>query len=108
MDLQRAEDLPGRAAALEPYFERAVHTLRGLPNVIDVRNVGLVAGIELQPVAGKPTERAVRVFGRCFDHGLLTRTTGDIVALSPPLIFEEGHVDRMIETLTDAIRAEAA
>ena len=108
MDLQRSDDLPGRAKTLEPYFERAVHALRGLPNVIDVRNIGLVAGIELQPIAGKPTARAVRVFEHCFDHGLLTRTTGDIVALSPPLIFEEQHVDRMVETLTDAIRAEAA
>ena len=108
MDLQRAEDLPGRAAALEPYWQRAVHSLRGLPNVIDIRDTGMVAGIELQPRAGKPTDRAVRVFGRCFDTGLLVRTTGDIIALSPPLIIQEPHVDRIIETLSDAIRAEAA
>jgi beta-alanine--pyruvate transaminase len=108
MDLQRSDDLPGRVRALEPYWERAVHSLRGLPNVIDIRNIGLVAGIELAPRAGKPTDRAVQVFGRCFDTGLLVRTTGDIVALSPPLIVEEAHIDRIVETLSDAIRAEAA
>ena len=108
MDLQRAEDLPARARALEPYWQRAVHSLRGLPNVVDIRDTGLVAGIELQPRPGKPTDRAVRVFGRCFDAGLLTRTTGDIIALSPPLIIEETHIDRIVETLTEAIRAEAA
>ena len=108
MDLHRTEDLPGRAAELAPYWEQAVHSLRGLPNVIDIRNLGLVAGIELQPREGKPTDRAVRVFQRCFDTGLLTRTTGDIVALSPPLIIERKHVDRIVETLSDAIRQEAA
>ena len=108
MDLQRSDDLPGRVRQLEPYWERAVHSLRGLPNVIDIRNIGLVAGIELHPRAGKPTDRSVKVFGRCFDTGLLVRTTGDIVALSPPLIVEEAHIDRMVETLSDAIRAEAA
>ncbi len=108
MDLQRAEDLPGRAHAIAPYFEQAVHSLRGLPNVIDIRNLGLVAGIELAPRPGKPTDRAVTVFQRCFDNGVLTRTTGDIVALSPPLIVETTHIDRIVETLADAIRAEAA
>ena len=107
MDLQRSDDLPGRAAAIEPYWEEAVHSLRGLPNVIDIRNLGLIAGIELQPREGAPTQRAVSVFQRCFDDGLLVRTTGDIIALSPPLIIETHHVDRIVETLTDAIRAAA-
>jgi beta-alanine--pyruvate transaminase len=79
-----------------------------LPNVIDIRDTGLIAGIELQPRDGKPTDRAVKVFGRCFDTGLLVRTTGDIIALSPPLIIEQTHVDRIVDTLTSAIRAEAA
>ncbi len=107
MDLHRAEDLPGRARAIEPYWEEAVHSLRGLPNVVDIRNAGLIAGVELQGRAGRPTDRAVRVFQRCFDAGLLIRTTGDIVALSPPLIIERPQVDRIVETLGDAIRAEA-
>jgi beta-alanine--pyruvate transaminase len=108
MDLQRADDLPARAAAIEPYWEDAVHSLRGLPNVIDIRNCGLVAGIELQPRDGKATDRAVRVFQRCFDDGVLIRTTGDIIALSPPLIVEKPHIDRIVDTIATAIRAEAA
>ena len=108
MDLHRAEDLPGRARAMEPYWEEAAHSLRGLPNVVDIRNAGLIAGIELQARAGKPTDRAVRVFQRCFDAGVLVRTTADIVALSPPLIVERGHVDRIFGALGEAIRAEAA
>ena len=108
MDLHRAEDLPGRVRAIEPYWQRAVHSLRGLPNVADIRDCGLIAGFELASRPGKPTDRAVRVFGRCFDAGLLVRTTGDIVVLSPPLIAERAHVDRMVETLGEAIQAEAA
>ncbi len=108
MDLQRADDLPGRVREIEPYWQQAMHSLRGLPNVVDIRDAGLIAGIELQPRPGKPTERAFQVFGRCFDNGLLIRTTGDIIALSPPLIIERHHVDRIVETLSDAIRAEAA
>ncbi len=108
IDLHRAEDLPGRVRAIEGYWEEGVHSLRGLPNVVDLRNLGLLAGIELAPRPGKPTERAGRVLARCFDDGVLIRTTGDIVALSPPLIVERPHVDRILETLADAIRAEAA
>ncbi len=108
MDLQRSDDLPGRAREIEPYWEDAVHQLRGLPNVIDIRNAGLIAGIELAGRPGKPTDRAVKVFARCFDAGVLVRTTGDTVALSPPLIIERHQVDRLVETLSDAIRAEAA
>ncbi|MBN9509398.1 MAG: aspartate aminotransferase family protein [Alphaproteobacteria bacterium] len=108
VDVHAREDLPARARAIEPYFEDAAHSLRDLPNVIDVRNMGLVAGIELQPRPGKPTDRAVRVFHRCFDDGVLIRTTGDIIALSPPLIVEKPHLDRIFETLGAAIRAEAA
>ena len=108
MDLQRADDLPGRAATMEPYFAQAVHSLRDHPNVIDVRNLGLVAGIELSARPGKPTDRASKVFQRCFDTGVLVRYTGDTIALSPPLIVENHHVDRIIETLGEAIRAEAA
>ncbi len=107
VDLHRRDDLPGRAAAMSPAFEDAAHSLRGLPNVADVRNLGLVAGIELASRAGKPGDRAIRVFHRCFDAGVLIRTTGDIVALSPPLIIEQRHLDRLFGTLAEAIRAEA-
>jgi beta-alanine--pyruvate transaminase len=108
VDLHVSEDLPGRAAAMSPYFEAAAHSLRGVANVIDIRNFGMVAGIELQPRPGKPSDRAMRIFHRCFDAGVLIRTTADIIALSPPLIAEKTHVDRIFETLKDAILAEAA
>jgi beta-alanine--pyruvate transaminase len=108
VDLHKSDDLAGRAAAMEGYFEDGAHGMKGLPNVIDVRNMGLVAGIELQPRAGKPTERAMKIFHRCFDEGVLIRTTGDIIALSPPLIVERSHVDRLFGTIAEAIRAEAA
>ncbi|WP_245615292.1 aspartate aminotransferase family protein [Muricoccus aerilatus] len=105
--LHREEDLPGRARAIEPYWEEAAHSLRSAPGVIDIRNLGLIAGIELAPREGKPGARAMDVFRRCFDDGVLVRVTGDIVALSPPLIIEKPHVDRLIGTLSDAIHAIA-
>ena len=108
MDLQQAEDMPGRVMNIEPYWEEAAHSLKGLANVVDIRNFGLIAAIELTPRGGKPTERAMGVMQRCFDDGLLIRTTGDIIALSPPLIIEKSHVDRIFSTLGDAIQAEAA
>ena len=107
-ELQLREDLPGRVRAIEPYWEAAAHSLKGLANVIDIRNFGLIAGIELAPRPGKPGERAAQVFQRCFDDGLLVRQTADIIALSPPLIIEKPQVDRIFATLGDAIRAEAA
>jgi beta-alanine--pyruvate transaminase len=108
VDVHVKEDLAGRARAMESYFEEAAHSLKGLPNVVDIRNYGLVAAVEMQGRAGKPTDRGMRVFHRCFDAGVLTRSTGDTIALSPPLIVEKHHVDRIFETLGEAIRAEAA
>jgi beta-alanine--pyruvate transaminase len=108
MDIHVREDLPGRVRAIEPYWEEAAHSLRGAPNVVDIRNHGLIAGIELAPREGRPGDRAIRVFRRCFDEGVLIRVTGDIVALSPPLIIEKPQVDRIISTLQDALYAEAA
>jgi beta-alanine--pyruvate transaminase len=96
-----------RAATLQGYFAEAVHSLKGAPNVIDVRNFGLVAGIELQPIAGEPAKRAFNVFLDCFDKGLLVRTTGDIIALSPPLIVERQHIDQIVDTLRGAIQRAA-
>ena len=108
LELHRTEDLPGRARALEPYWQDAVHSLKGLPNVIDIRDVGLIGAVELAPRPGKPTQRALDVFRRCFDDGVLIRVTADIIAMSPPLICEKPHVDRLINTLAEALVAEAA
>ncbi|RKK01299.1 aminotransferase class III-fold pyridoxal phosphate-dependent enzyme [Pseudoroseomonas wenyumeiae] len=105
LDLHRSEDLPGRAKAMEGYFEDAAHSLKGTDKVIDVRNIGLVAGIELAPRAGKPGARAMEVFRTCFDNGVLTRVTGDIIAISPPLIAEKQHIDRIFGTIAEAVKA---
>jgi beta-alanine--pyruvate transaminase len=97
------EGLLTRAHAMAAYWEDAVHSLKGLPNVIDLRNCGLIAGIELEPIPGRPTARAYDIFLRCFERGLLVRTTGDIVALSPPLIIERSHIDQIFGTLADVL-----
>ena len=98
------ENLFARARTMAPVFEQAVHGLRGLPHVIDVRNYGLVAGIELDPIAGSPGARAFGVYLKCFERGLLIRTTGDIIALSPALIIEPKHIDELIDILTQALK----
>ncbi|MGB0498879.1 MAG: aspartate aminotransferase family protein, partial [Rubricella sp.] len=95
------EGLFERAHELGAYWQDAVHSLSGLPHVIDCRNLGLIAGIELEPIAGKPTARAFEAFLRAYDKGILIRTTGDIIALSPPLIIEKSHIDELFGTLAD-------
>ncbi|HYZ31668.1 MAG TPA: aspartate aminotransferase family protein [Crenalkalicoccus sp.] len=106
--LHRAEDLPGRARAMEPFWQQAAHGLRGLPNVVDIREFGLIAAVELAPRGGQPGARGLDVFRRCFDMGVLVRVTGDTIALSPPLIVEEHQVERIFATLAEAVRLEAA
>jgi beta-alanine--pyruvate transaminase len=107
IDLHCDEGLADRAAALAPYWEEAVHGLQGLPLVIDIRNLGLMAAVELEARPEHPGERGGAVFRRCFDLGLLTRVTGDTIALSPPLVIENPDIDRIVSILGDAIRAEA-
>ena len=104
LDIYREEGLFERSAALAPYFADAAHSLKGLPNVIDIRNIGLVAGIELASRPGKPGARAYDAFVKCFEQGLLIRVTGDIIALSPPLIIEKHHVDEMFGILAKVLR----
>ena len=104
LDLFRTEGLFQRAADLAPYWEDAAHSLKGLPNVIDIRNIGLVCGIELEPIPGKPTARAFEAFLRAYQHNLLIRTTGDTIALSPPLIVQKGEIDQIFETLREVLR----
>jgi beta-alanine--pyruvate transaminase len=107
LDIYARENLFARAAGLEGYWEDAVHSLKGLPHVIDLRNLGLVAGIELESLAGKPGARAFDVFLKCYERGLLIRTTADIIALSPPLILEKSHIDTIFGTLGEVLKAAA-
>ncbi|MBL8303797.1 MAG: aspartate aminotransferase family protein [Ideonella sp.] len=107
LDTYAEDGLLTRGAQMEAAFETAVHGLRELPNVIDIRNLGLVAGIELAPIPGEPGKRAFSVFLDCWNQGVLIRTTGDTIALSPPLIIEESHLGQIIETVSAAIRRAA-
>jgi beta-alanine--pyruvate transaminase len=109
IDVYKEEGLFDRAAAMAPYFEEAAHSLKGLPYVKDVRNLGLVCGIELESVPGKPSARAFDVFLRCFwDKGVLIRTTGDIIALSPPLIIDKLQVDQLFGAIADVLKTQKA
>ena len=103
LDLYRDEGLFDRATELGRYWEDAVHCLRGKRHVIDVRTIGLVAGIELEPRPGAPTKRGTALFQKCFDAGLLVRATGDTIALSPPLILETAHIDEMVGRIGELI-----
>lgn len=103
--LYRDEELFARAAELAPYWEAAMHRLAEAPYVIDVRNLGLMAGIELAPRDGAPGSRAADVFRACFDAGLLIRVTGDTIALSPPLIVSHNEIDAIAEGIAAALRA---
>ncbi len=88
LDIYARENLLTRAKTVAGIWEEASHSLRGLPHVIDVRNYGLILGLEFDPIAGKPGARAFDVYAKCFERGLLVRQTADILALSPPLIIE--------------------
>ena len=107
LDVYRQEGLFERAATLEKYWEDASHALRGLPHVIDVRNIGLVSGIELEPRPGQLGARAFDAFTQCFAEGVLIRVTGDVIALSPPLIIEERQIDEIFETLSGVLKRVA-
>jgi beta-alanine--pyruvate transaminase len=103
LNLYRDEALFERAKDLTGYWEDAVHSLKGKRHIIDIRSMGIIAGIELAPRAGAPTKRAMELFHKCFDNGLLVRATGDIIALSPPLILEKAHIDVMVGRIGDLL-----
>jgi len=103
LDLYKSEGIFEHAASLHSYWEEAVHSLKGKRNIIDIRNMGIVAGIELEPRPGAPTKRATELFQKCFDNGLLVRATGDIIALSPPLILQKAHIDEMVGRIAELV-----
>ncbi len=104
LDVYEEEGLLTRARELEKVWEDAIHALKGLPHVIDIRNFGLVGAIELEPMEGRPTKRAFSAFLKAWEKGLLIRTTGDIIALSPPLIISGEEIARLFDTLTQVLR----
>ncbi|MDY0745476.1 aspartate aminotransferase family protein [Paucibacter sp. R3-3] len=104
LDTYEEDGLLTRAAEMEGYFAEQLHSLKGEPNVIDVRNVGLVGGVELTPIAGEPAKRGFAAFLDCWNQGVLIRTTGDTIALSPPLIIARDQIDQLIGAIRTALR----
>ena len=92
------------AKSVQSYWEDAIHSLKGLPHVIDLRSIGMIAGIELESIPGKPGARAFSAFKQAFADGVLIRTTGDIIALSPPLVLEKKHIDELFGKLTTVLK----
>lgn len=107
LEIYQDEDLLTRASSIATTWQDALHSLKGAPHVVDVRNLGLVGAIELAPRDGAPGTRAYDVFVECLKRGLLVRVTGDIIALSPPLIIEESQIDDIVSIITDVIHHAA-
>ncbi|MBL3566689.1 aspartate aminotransferase family protein [Rhodovulum sulfidophilum] len=105
LETYREEGLFENAAALAPYWEEALHSPKGLPHVIDIRNMGLIGAVELEPIAGEPTKRAFTAFLNAFEKDLMIRTTGDIIAMSPPLMINKAQIDELFGKLTDVLKA---
>ncbi|MGH8354335.1 MAG: aspartate aminotransferase family protein [Pseudomonas sp.] len=104
LDIYQRDRLFQQAVELESYWQDALLGLKDLPHVIDIRAVGLVAGVQLAPSAEGAGKRGFQVFERCFQDDLLIRVTGDTIALSPPLIIEKEQIDSLVDKLADAIR----
>src|SRR5450631_2832038 len=107
LDVYVKEGLLTRAASLSAPWENAVHSLRGLPHVIDVRNFGLIGAVEMEPRQGKPGARGFEVFLKCFERGVMVRQTGDTIAMAPPLVILPAQIERIVETLSTVIRETA-
>ncbi|MFZ6734298.1 aspartate aminotransferase family protein [Undibacterium sp. Ji42W] len=100
----KEEKVLEHAQSMTAYWEDGLHSLKGLPHVIDLRNVGLIGAIELESMPGKVGARAMAAYKKAFAEGVLVRTTGDIIAMSPPLILEKKHVDQLFGKLHDILK----
>ncbi len=104
LDIYEEEGLLTRGAELSPYWEDALHSLKGAPHVIDIRNCGLTGAVELASIAGAPGKRAFAAFLAAYEKGMLVRATGDTIALSPPLIIQKGEIDRLVDGLREVLQ----
>lgn len=107
LDIFEQDNILEHAQSMLAYWQDAVHALRGLPHVIDIRTIGMIAGIELASIADKPGVRAHNALHRAFDAGILIRVTGDIIALSPPLVLEKKHIDELFGKLGQILKTLA-
>jgi beta-alanine--pyruvate transaminase len=103
LQLYKEEKLFERAAKMAPIFEAKLHTLKGAPHVIDIRNHGLVGAVELAPRANAPGARTFQVYLKCWEKNVMLRQTGDIIAIAPALIVEESHIDEIVETIRSVL-----
>ncbi len=103
LDVYQEQKLFERSDELAPYFEQAIHSVKGLPHVVDVRNVGTMGAIEFAYVPGKPFKRIMDLFDRCWEKGVLVRASAGALAFSPPLIMDKTHIDRIFNTVAEAI-----
>jgi beta-alanine--pyruvate transaminase len=104
LETYKEEGLFERCAELAPYWQEALHSLKDHPHVIDIRNEGLIGAVELAPIPGEPTKRAFKAFVDAYEADILIRTTGDIIAMSPPLIVSKAQIDTLIGTLGDVLK----
>jgi beta-alanine--pyruvate transaminase len=104
LDVYAEEGLFERVRGIEKTWEDALHALRGAPHVADIRNYGLIGAVELEPREGSDVTRGFELYKKCFEAGVLVRTTGDVLALSPPLIVEEGHIAQIFATIAKQLR----
>lgn len=105
LNLLEREDGPGRVRALAPFFEQAVHSLKGARHVLDVRNIGLAAGITIAPLPGEPARRPYEIAMKCWEAGFYVRYGGDTIQLAPPFISEQAEIERLINAVGDALQA---
>lgn len=104
LEVFQEQKILAHAASMQSYWEDAVHSLKGLPHVIDLRSIGMIAGIELASIPGQPGARAFSAFKQAFADGILIRTTGDIIAMSPPLVIEKKHIDELFGKLSTVLK----
>ncbi|GLS80416.1 aspartate aminotransferase family protein [Paracoccus marinus] len=107
LDTYADDGLLTRAASLEKHWENALHGLADHPHVVDIRNMGLIGAVELAPIDGQPGKRAFDAFVAAFEAGILIRVTGDIIAISPPLIISEAQIDELVGKLGQVLKAAA-
>ena len=107
LDTYREEGLFENALALEPYLADAIHSLKDHPNVVDIRNLGMVAAVEMSARPGAPGERGYDAMVKAYEMGAMIRVTGDIIAISPPLMAEKKHIDDLVGIIGDTLKAVA-
>jgi beta-alanine--pyruvate transaminase len=104
LEIYQREGLLTRASEMAKHWEDALFSLKGLPHVIDIRAIGHVGAVELEPIAGEPAKRAFSAFLQSYEQGIMIRTTGDTIAMSPPLIISKSEIDELVGKLGSVLK----